>query len=133
MDGCRLSLVELTFTRRSLVQAMAPPSSAAPPLPPPPKDTCTLSPPLHRHSLFFSLSPFLSYPDQNLPIDKQCTASLVVQWERISLAVKATKDLSPWPRKISHASRQLSLFTTITEPVLQSPETATTEPTCHSY
>ena len=92
MDGCRLSLVELTFTCRSLVQAVAPPPSAAPPLPLPPKDTCTLSPPPHRHSLIFSLSPFLSYLDQNLPIDKQCTASLVVQWERISLTVKVTKD-----------------------------------------
>ena len=37
----------------------------------------------------------------------------------------------PWCRRISHTSKQLSLWATTIEPVRLSPRAATTEPTCH--
>ena len=39
----------------------------------------------------------------------------------------------PWSEKIPHAMEQLSPCATTLEPVLQSPETATTESRCCSY
>ena len=40
---------------------------------------------------------------------------------------------NPWSGKILHALEQLNLCTTMAEPVLQSPETATIEPVCRTY
>ena len=40
---------------------------------------------------------------------------------------------NPWLGKIPHATGQLNLCATPTEPVLWSPETATTEPMCYSH
>ena len=39
----------------------------------------------------------------------------------------------PWSRKIPCAKEQLSLCTTTTGPVLQSPGAATIEPICYNY
>ena len=39
----------------------------------------------------------------------------------------------PWSRRIPHTAEQLSLCTTTTEPVLQSPWATTTELTCPNY
>ena len=40
---------------------------------------------------------------------------------------------NPGSRKIPHATEQLSPRATTTEPVLQSPGAAATQPTCHAY
>ena len=44
-----------------------------------------------------------------------------------NLPVNVGDGIDPWSRKISHAVKQLSTWTTTTEPVLQSPGTAATE------
>ena len=93
-----LSLVELTFTHRSLVQACGPtPECSSCPSPLPQQAPAPFPLP-HTGTRSFSPSvPSFLILDQNLPIDKQYAASLVVQWERISLAVKGTKDQSVAP------------------------------------
>ena len=59
-------------------------------------------------------------------------ASLVAQWLRSSCQCRG-HGFKPWSGKIPHAVEQLSLCTTTTEPVLQSPRAKTTKPTCHNY
>ena len=63
---------------------------------------------------------------------KKISASLVAQWLRICLPMQ-WHGFEPWSGKIPHATEQLSLSATTTEPALYSLQATTTEPACHNY
>ena len=64
------------------------------------------------------------YPEKTIIQKDACGTSLVAQWSQCK-----GHGFDPWSRKIPHATEQLSLCTTTTEPALKIPRATTIEPT----